>query len=298
MKKKTVLRGIIAALVTFFCAFALLVACTLPALYSLTGEAGVRKALTRVDYKARVLNDIKDGFAALSRTTGLGEEVTNAFLEEVLTQDVIEKPVFAILGGEAGSPDRAAMIEDLSARILTYAEGLRASGDLVMTPEQWQETKDDFPSVAGYYIDKVMGAVYLNGIYGVMGTALSFVARVRPYLAGFAAIVLVGSVLLLLALQKKRIFPYLYAAFTSAGLLSTTCSALFLSGEWGMRIGLEPAYLKLFLNEILCDFARCVLICGCIMIAVGIAFLIVGIFSGKKRAPHNAPEHQEEGQTA
>lgn len=284
MKKKIILRGVISAVVTFLCAFALLTASFLPALSSLKGEAGLKKALESADYKERVRQEIKKSFSALSLTTGIDEEVTDAFLDSALTDEVIEKPVFAILGGEPGRPDSDALTEDLAARILTYAEKLLESGELEMTPDQWQETKEDLPSVASYYIDKLMSAVYLSGIYGVMGTALSFVARIYPYVAGTAAIVFAGSLILLIALQKKRVFPWLYAAFTGAGLLPTLAAALFLQGEWGMRIGIDPVYLRLFLNEILCAFARLVLICGIVLIFCGIAFCLAGVIMKKKTA--------------
>ena len=299
MQKKTILRRIISAALAFLLAFSLLMASVIPALYALTGEKNVRAALEGADYDRRVTEDIKSRFTALSLTTGLGEEVMNAFLDEILTEDLIEKPVFAMIGSESGRPDREALVEDFSARILAYAEKLRAEGELVMTPDQWQETKDGFPSVAGYYIDSVMAAVYLNGLYGVMGTAVSFVKRVLPYLVGAAAIVSLGSMILLIAIRKKRVFPYLYASFVSSGLLSVLASALFLGGEWGMRLGIDPAYLKLYVNEILCAFARCVLICGAVLFAAGIVFLLIELFRGNKRTAQSKTEeskHEQEEQ--
>lgn len=283
MKKKMVLREIISAVLVFLLAFSLLAGSLIPALYALTGEKNIRCALEGADYYHRVTENVKSRFAALSLTTGLGAEVTDAFLEEVLTEEFIGKPTFAVIGAESGRPDRQALIDDFSARILAFAEKLRAGGELVMTPEQWQETKEDFPSVAAYYIDSVMGAVYMNGIYGTMGTAVSFVKRVLPYLVGAVAVVFLGSLLLLIALQKKQVFLYLYASFGSAGLLSTLASTLFFGGEWGMRLGIDPAHLKLFINELLCSFARRVLTSGVVMLVVGIAFLVVGMILGKKR---------------
>lgn len=215
-------------------------------------KEAILEAAENADYRSLFIESMKAEYAPLCTTSGVSSEVTDAFLEEFVTQEIYLFPIERIFTENSEGLDWEAGKALLQEKIYDYALGLRESGELDVTDREWEEIVAGFPTLCDYYITSLREAVMLNGIYDMMGGLIRRIASFLPYLWAGVAFFAVSCLLLGALIGKvKGFLSLLYASFGAGGLVFTVLPLLFRKEGYIMRLSLDPMYLRAFLHEVI-----------------------------------------------
>jgi hypothetical protein len=269
-KRKKVIRAVISAVLSLIFAAALTVLAVVFSLEKPLSKSGVYEAVDACGYTDGVTEKIKEEFELLCETSGVPPSLAHAFVEEELSREEMLHPIRQMFGEAGELIDKSLLQASLTARIEAYASSMRERGELEMSQEEWEEMKANFPQLSAFFVDEMEDAVNLNGVYSPLGSILSFASRLLPYLGWGCAVILLLSGGLLYLIHRKKVLYFVYLTFTAAGLLLGVPAAFLLNGNYVMRLGINPIYLRGLLSYIANSFFHRTLIWGLILLVLGI----------------------------
>ena len=188
-------------------------------LSSALSEQGLFDTLEKAGYADQVREDVLKSFSHLSLTSGVPEDVSRAFLYEDVSDSEILLPLRQIFTEETLEFDTEALTQAFTKRVEAYAEELRASGEIELSDEDFEEMKKSFPETSGYYVRNFRAAVRLSGVYSAFGSLINFVEKLAPLAVKGLIAALAVSALMLLLIQRKGVFFWGYAGLVSAAVL-------------------------------------------------------------------------------
>ena len=249
------------------------------ALASLARESGWIEGVER---------KIRADFEPLCHVSGVPRELTDAFLDDTLD----EETAFLFWGGPEADIPQEELTKDLAARIRALAEKMREDGEIFVSDEDWAVMNENFEATARQFTDAERAAVHLRGKAALVESVTDAWAKAFPHLVGFTATLTAGSVALAALIHRKKVFAFLYAAFSASGLVLIGPVLYLMKEDFAGRLQLGPDYLKAFL-EAVCDAAlNRVLIAGIAVLAAGIACGIAAFLLSRKAK--NESEKREE----
>lgn len=261
-------------------------------------EEAILQAVRNADYRALFIENMKEEYAPLCTTSGVSGEVTDAFLEEFVTNELALFPIERIFTENTEGLDLQAGKGLLQEKILRYAVSLRESGELNVTDREWEEIVAGFPGLSDYFITSLREAVMLNGIYDLMGSLIRRIASFLPYLwAGLAFFAVSCFLLGFLIGKKKGFLSLIYASFGAAGLIFTVLPLLFRREGYTMRLNLDPMYLRAFLHEVMEGLIDKAILWGALCLALalvcGAIRLVLSKTGNKKELPERIQNETE-----
>ncbi|MBP5288907.1 MAG: hypothetical protein J6Z79_03435 [Clostridia bacterium] len=189
-----------------------------------------------------VRQHIREGFEPLNDVTDIPKELTDAFLEEEVTDDLCT--VFWS-EGRIDFPGEK-LKKALVARIRALAEKLRENGEIQVTEEEWKVLVKSLPETASNYIAVVRKSIMISSWSGSLKTVTDVWSKYYPLFLAVSGAVSLGSLGLLALIYKRRFLTVAYAGLTGTGLtLLIPAVWLKVSGFAG-RLRLDPDYLKAF----------------------------------------------------
>ncbi len=287
-KQKQVIRGVISAILSLIlCGSATLVGMT-ATLWRPVSHEGFLRAAEESGYVEELSRTLKEEYTAIQDTSGIPAEVSDAFVDELLTRDQILFPVEQMFGQGKEEIDYEQYSAAVTARIEAYALSLREQGELSLDDTQWEELKEGFPVLVDHYVELTRDFVQMNGVYSLMGAALFFTARVIPYLFWASlALILITAVLLVL-LWKKKVLFFGYLTGVTAGILLLIPSLYLTATRFLARLAIKPLYLKALLTvwaeSVLSGWILVGSVCLAVGVLCGVLHLVIGHFDRKKAA--------------
>ncbi len=295
---KKILRQIISWIVVFLFSLLITLAAAFWMLGDLVSEACVMKVVDEIGYEELVRENIQESFESLCETSGVPASLTTAFLEEEVTREDILLPILQMFTQETLEPDTETWKEAFSARVEHYAQGLRESGELSVSDEDWEAMKAGFPEMANYFVKEVRASIRLSGLFAPLGSAFSVVAALSPYLTWGSIVGAAFCALLLLLIWKKRVWYFAYVGMTASGILFLLPALLYRAQNYVSRLGIQPIYLKRFLSGIVDLLAQRFLQTGTIFLVVGAVFgilvIVLSLTGGKKKSEANLEQKKEQ----
>ena len=269
---KKILRGSISLFLSLVLALSLVLLASLPVLCTLSSSESWSQIAKNSGYAEEMKETLLKKYAFLNESSGVPNSVCDTFLKEQLSSDAAIAPIMGMFS-EPTSFDREAVTEAFCLKVEEYAVSLRESGELKITEEEWAEMKSDFPTLAKYYIDEMYSAVNMSGVFSSLGGALGIMQKLILPIAVAGGLFAAFSMVLLILIQKKKIFFYAYLGFFSSGLLLTVPTVWLGKGNYVARLGIEPLYLKDIIAAVVNVLIQK-------LMTFGIAFLAVGLICG------------------
>lgn len=234
---------------------------------------------------------IREGFEPINDVTDIPRELTDAFLEEKITDDLCAA---FWSEGRVEFPGEE-LKADLTERIRALAEQLREKGEIQVTEEEWADLVKSCSETADNYISVVRNAVMISKWSGTFKTVSDVWAKYGSLLLTVAGAVALVSSALLLAIHRKKPFQVLYAVLGGAGLTLLIPAVWLKAAGYAARLQITPAYLKGFLIELYALFTGRLLAAGAVLTALGavcgLAALILWI--KKPGEPEEAPAEEK-----
>lgn len=201
-------------------------------------------ATEKTEYTEKLRAEIRDSFESIGRTTGIPSSLTDAFLDECVSDEDLLLPVRQMNTDETLTHDVAAWKQEFCRRLEDYAATLQESGELELTEEEWEQMKASFAETSTHFIGEITDSVRLSGLYSVVGSVMRLMERLKPYvLISCAAFVLLSAVLLV-SIGKKNAAFFAYAGFLASGLLFLVPALVLQTGAYVARLRIEPFYLR------------------------------------------------------
>ncbi len=257
-------------------------------------EKSVMKTLEAVCYPQKVREEIRGAFENLCVTSGIPQELTDSFLEEVVSDEALIQPILQMYTDETLSLPTQAWKGEFVARVEAYAATLQKKEGTKITDEELEELKASFPETADYFISEIKSSIRLSGLFSVLGSVIGMMERFLPYVMTAGLVFALFSASLLFLIWKKKIFFFSYASFVSAGILFLVPSLLYRAGNYTERLSVEPVYLKQLICTILDGFFQNMFIAGIVLCIIGILFgsrpLYLFAKNWKEKAKKEKPE--------
>lgn len=280
---KKVIRGVISAVLSFVLSLSLVLLGMVPALDALASEETWVRVAEDGGYAETLRERLLEKYEFLGQTSGVPASVYRAFLEEELTSSEALLPLLGMFSEETNTVDRDAMTEAFCQRVEEYALSLQLSGELVLSEEEWAEMKADFPTLAEYYIDELVSAVNMSGVFTVMGSALRILKKLILPILLCGAVFGVFSLGLLILIRKKKILYFGYLTLLSSGILLMAPALWLKIGDYAAKLAIEPSYLKELLVALTDIFSEKLLLVGGIFAALGVILGVLAIFAQKNK---------------
>ncbi len=248
---------------------------------------GILCAAEQSGYVEALSRELKEEFTAIQDTSGIPAEVSDAFVDELLTREEILSPVEQMFGKGEKEIHFEQYSAAINARIEAYAASLREQGELPLDDAQWEELKEGFPVLVAHYVDLTRDFVQLNGIYSMMGAALAFTAKLIPYLFWISLSLALITVVVLILLWKKKVLFFGYLAGVTSGILLLAPSLYLTVSDFLSRLAMKPLYLKEFLtlwaDSILSQWILVGSVCLTVGLLCGILHLVIACWDRRKK---------------
>lgn len=299
-RKKEIVRAVVSWILTL-----LLCATLVPA--ALVGIAGLTlrrtnmlRAAETTDYVRKLRENVAAQYADIALTTGIPEEMSERFLTEYVSDETLLFPLYHF-NEEGQKPDLAAFTENVLSEMRAYAKEMEEAGELRFASEEEKAELDkSLASLAKIYTQDLESAIRQRWFFSKLEYPASLYDRYAVWVyagtAGFAVLTL-G---LLILIDRKKTFRYLYAVFGSCGLLFTVVPAVLLWRNRLAALNLEALYLRDWIAEMARSLFRSGLWFGAAFAALAILFGILALVTAKKRAAEEptpgpaGPEEQTE----
>ena len=221
----------------------------------------------KADWIAGVRRKAREDFVALSDVTDIPQEVTDAFLEETVTDEICMR----FWTHKLTEFPTEELTNDLSDRIRRYAIEMREAGEITLTDEEWNTLEAYFPETAGYYVSAVRRDVHLNSLGTLKSIGLDYWnSFFLPFLA-VCAVLTAGNVTLLILIHRDNVWKVGSIVLTGAGPILLVPAIWLKAADYAARLNLTPAYFKSF---IVCFYDLSVtrlLVAGSVMTVLGLA---------------------------
>ncbi len=270
--KKTI-RVVISSFLSLVLALSFVLFGLLPLLQTVSSADSWLQLAQQSAYAEKMRENLLKKYTFLSETSGVPASVCSAFLEEELPFDLAISPISKMFSDDTASFDREKITEAFCKKVEAYAMSLRESGELEISEEEWTEMKEDFPVLAKYYVDEFSSAMNMSGIFSMLASPLRMVKKIISPVAVAAGIFFVFAFVLLVLIQKKKVFVFGYLGFVSAGILLFAPALWLKMGNYLSRLGVEPVYLK----DLIVTLGNTVIQK---MLNFGIAYFVLGVIFG------------------
>lgn len=281
---KNIFRCVIVVTLSLILTFSLTVSFLSLSLSALVRPAFYQSVAGEMNLAEEIRARLREDFAPLCQTSGVPEEVMGAFLSQDLTEEEMLWFAEGMFSDEDLSPKKAVWQEKMLLRVQRYAEEKRADGTFLLTDKEWEEMQASFPSLVDYFAEKVEDRLLQNGLYRTLGSLLQTGKRLGPYLLAVSFAITLFALLLILLIQKKKSLVALWATLASSGLLLLLPGAIYQIENYGIRLGIEPAFLRQFLHLTLTRLAQRLIVFGAILLVLGVLCGILAIVWHRKKA--------------
>ena len=272
-RTKELVRSVILWIVTVF----LSVLLTVAALFAAFGAVFHRtstmlSAAEKVEYVDKLRKTLSEQYASIALTTGVPEELSDRFVAEYVTDEIALYPILHF--AEGGTPDLTAFREAVLKDVRQLAKDMEERGELTFsTDEERTELDESLVSLSEIYTVYLENAVRMRGVYSKVEVVSGFYGGLQKYILPGLAAFLILAIALLLPIARKNPFPYLYAAFGSAGALCVGVPAVLLTKGILKDLALDPVYVRDWLAELVHQFLR-------ITLWIGAGYLIAAALFG------------------
>ena len=256
---------------------------------SLVSHDAFRATALESGWVEGVRQKVRQDFEPLNDVSGVPTDVTDAFLEEKLTEELC---AFFWDGSGASFP-KEELVGDLAERIRLCAAKMRDAGEIYVTDEEWEEILKNAVDTATYFVDAIRMDVNLRGMGAYAESLADHWQKLYPILVSGCAVLALGGILVLWLIFRKRVFTYLYAAFFGAGLVILAPVIWLIRADLAGRLQVGPFYLKDFLIRLYETACHRSLIAGIVLAALGLLFGVLALILHFTRRPE--AEEKEEG---
>ena len=251
----------------------------------------------KTDYAEKMRALVKEQYSSISLTTGVPAELSDAYVEKALTDEIA---LYAFTHPETRNEiDLSDFREGFLAEVRTLAAKMEENGEIYLSSEEEREEMDGaLQGLADDYTQTLRNSVLLRGVFSGLAAAKGYYDSLKLYVYGALALFGVISLALLFLINKKRVFPYLYAAFSSAGVLLIGLTAGIRIWNGVPRLSVEPDYLKDWIVALSGRFLTDTMIAGAALLAAGLLFGAAAmIVKRKTTTPENASGEEKTKKT-